>query len=179
MGRRGFLTGSVAGLACACAVPSAKETDTTARVNFALGVLWARVPASRWLTPAAHALVVSPMDSSLSALLMNDNELGFEAPPRALFRTSMPPSAKQSASLHHSVLIFFTPEKLDLFLRRAAEPDGASTPGDAVAIDRRLARQSTRPDDWRPRGVLFVRYSDDGFVSGDEKTQRVLKIAGS
>lgn len=176
--RRVFLAGSLAGLTFASGAAPAQATDGMAMVNFALGVLWARVPASRWLTPLAHALVVSPMGSSLSALLMNDDELGFEAPPRAMLKTSILPTASDGANPHHSVLLFFASGSVEEFLMRTSKRRGVRMPEGTVTIDGRLARRSSRPEAWQPHSVMRVPFTETGVLPGNPETFRVFRLAG-
>lgn len=144
-----------------------------ARVNFALGKMWATIPDSRTLSSRARAMLVMPsvLKGGLivggaygeGALLLNTEELGYEAPAAGYYSVAAASVGLQlGVQTTSHVLFFMTDEAMEQFRRAQGWEVGVDA--EVTFPEKGLNAQTNSTILNKP--VIAVVFGNDGFLVG-------------
>lgn len=172
MTRRGLMAGLAAvPLASAAGAEDSEVID--ARVNLALGRMWARLPETRTLSSRARAMLVMPdvLKGGLivggaygeGALLFNTEELGYEAPAAGYYSVAAASVGLQvGVQTTSHVLFFMTDTAADEF--RTKEGWEIGVDAEVTFPEKGLNAQTNSTLLNQP--VIGVVFGQDGFLVG-------------
>lgn len=172
MTRRGLMAGlAVAPFAGAAQAEEREIID--ARVNLALGTMWARLPETRTLSSKARAMLVMPdvLKGGLviggaygeGAFLFNTEELGYEAPAAGYYSVAAASVGLQAGVQTSShVLFFMTDSAADEFRKKEGWEVGVDA--EVTFPEKGLNAQTNSTLLNQP--VIGVVFGQDGFLVG-------------
>ena len=173
--RRHFGANVLLGAAAFATTPARAEDREVinARVNFALGRMWSKIPVTRKLSSRAQAMLVMPdiVKAGLivggaygeGALLLNDPKKGYEAPPVGYYSVAAASVGLQlglQSSSH--VLFFMTQQAVQKF--RAADGWQIGADAEVTFPDAGLNAKVTTQLVNKP--VIGYVFGQDGFLAG-------------
>ena len=173
LNRRNLMLTSMAGLALP-AVAKAEDRDVIdARVNLALGQMWSKLPDTRTLSSRAQAMLVMPEvlkggfivggSYGEGALLMNDEELGYEAPAAGYYSVAAASVGLQVGVQSSSHVLFFMTED---GLRNFQRSDGWEVGADAEVTFPEKGLNLSVNSTLLEKPVIGVIFGQDGFLVG-------------
>ncbi len=144
-----------------------------ARVNLALGKMWARLPQTRKLSSRARAMLVMPdvVKGGLilgaaygeGALLMNDEVQGYEAPAAAYYSVAAASFGLQAGIQTSSHVLFFMPDAAVETFRRT---DGWEIGADAEVTFPDAGLNAQFSSTLLEKPVIGYVFGQDGLLVG-------------